>query len=188
MLWNDDYHHSAAVVLTGRAEAYYTDYVGAASEFVAAAKWGYLYQGQRYKWQKNRRGQPALDLPPEAFVSFIQNHDQVANSAAGLRCHALAAPGHFRALSALTILMPGTPMLFMGGTSDMNVPLLGGEQMYEALKSLGRPTELVVYPGQFHGFTRPSFIRDRYERWMGWWDKYLKAGTSAPAPPNKQAE
>lgn len=82
-----------------------------------------------------------------------------------------------------------TPMLFMGGTSDMNVPLLGGEQMYEALKSLGRPTELVVYPGQFHGFTRPSFIRDRYERWMAWWDKYLKAGAApATSTPNKQAE
>jgi len=67
-----------------------------------------------------------------------------------------------------------TPTLFMGGTSDMNVPILGGEQMYEALKSLGVPTELVVYPGQFHGFTRPSFIRDRYERWLAWWDKYLK--------------
>jgi len=75
-----------------------------------------------------------------------------------------------------------TPMLFMGGTSDMNVPVLGGEQMYEALKSLGRPTELVVYPGQFHGFARPSYIRDRYERWLGWWDKYLKpAQTAAPA-------
>jgi dipeptidyl aminopeptidase/acylaminoacyl peptidase len=74
-----------------------------------------------------------------------------------------------------------TPMLFMGGTSDMNVPLIGGEQMYEALKSLGRPTELVVYPGQFHGFTRPSYIRDRYERWLAWWDKYLKPPqTDAP--------
>ena len=82
-----------------------------------------------------------------------------------------------------------TPMLFMGGTSDMNVPLLGGEQMYEALKSLGRPTELVVYPGQFHGFTRPSYIKDRYERWMAWWDKYLKPGAQpAAAQPNKQAE
>jgi dipeptidyl aminopeptidase/acylaminoacyl peptidase len=77
-----------------------------------------------------------------------------------------------------------TPMLFMGGTSDMNVPLLGGEQMYEALKSLGRPTELVVYPGQFHGFTRPSYIRDRYERWLGWWDKYLKP--PAPAAETKK--
>lgn len=81
-----------------------------------------------------------------------------------------------------------TPMLFMGGTSDMNVPLLGGEQMYEALKSLGRPTELVVYPGQFHGFTRPSFIRDRYERWLAWWDNYLKAETKPAAQQNKQAE
>ncbi len=65
-----------------------------------------------------------------------------------------------------------TPMLFMGGTSDMNVPLLGGEQMYQALKSLGRPAELVVYPNQFHGFTRPSYIRDRYVRWLAWWNKY----------------
>jgi dipeptidyl aminopeptidase/acylaminoacyl peptidase len=65
-----------------------------------------------------------------------------------------------------------TPMLFMGGTSDMNVPLLGGEQMYQALKSLNRPAELVVYPNQFHGFTRPSYIRDRYERWLAWWNKY----------------
>jgi dipeptidyl aminopeptidase/acylaminoacyl peptidase len=71
-----------------------------------------------------------------------------------------------------------TPMLFMGGTSDMNVPLLGGEQMYQALRSLGRPTELIVYPGQFHGFTRPSYIRDRYDRWLAWYDKYLK-----PPPP-----
>ena len=75
----------------------------------------------------------------------------------------------------------------MGGTSDMNVPILGGEQMYQALKSLGVPTELVVYPGQFHGFTRPSFIRDRYERWLAWWDKYLKTPAPAAAQPNKQA-
>ncbi|HEY2684592.1 MAG TPA: S9 family peptidase [Steroidobacteraceae bacterium] len=74
-----------------------------------------------------------------------------------------------------------TPMLFMGGTSDMNVPILGGEQMYQALRSLGRPTELVVYPGEFHGFTRPSFIRDRYERWLAWWDKYLTPAAASPA-------
>jgi dipeptidyl aminopeptidase/acylaminoacyl peptidase len=77
-----------------------------------------------------------------------------------------------------------TPMLFMGGTSDMNVPILGGEQMYQALRSLGRPAELVVYPGQFHGFTRPSYIRDRYERWLAWWDKYLKP--PAPAAETKK--
>jgi dipeptidyl aminopeptidase/acylaminoacyl peptidase len=72
-----------------------------------------------------------------------------------------------------------TPTLYMGGTADMNVPILGGEQMYQALRSLGVPTELVVYPNQFHGFTRPSYIRDRYERWLAWWDKYLKPAPAA---------
>ena len=66
-----------------------------------------------------------------------------------------------------------TPTLFMGGDKDFNVPLMGGEQMYQALRSLNVPTELVVYPGQFHGFTRPSFIRDRYERYFAWYDKYV---------------
>jgi dipeptidyl aminopeptidase/acylaminoacyl peptidase len=66
-----------------------------------------------------------------------------------------------------------TPTLFMGGDKDMNVPINGGEQMYQALRSLDVPTELVIYPGQFHGFTRPSFIRDRYERYFAWYDKYL---------------
>ena len=79
-----------------------------------------------------------------------------------------------------------TPSMFMGGTNDMNVPLLGGEQMYEALKSLGVPTELVVYPGQFHGFTKPSYIKDRYEKWLAWWDKYLKPGQSASAQSDKK--
>lgn len=71
-----------------------------------------------------------------------------------------------------------TPTLFMGGDKDFNVPVTGGEQMYEALKSVGTPAELIVYPGEFHGFTRPSFIRDRYQRWFAWYDKYVKA----PAP------
>jgi dipeptidyl aminopeptidase/acylaminoacyl peptidase len=72
-----------------------------------------------------------------------------------------------------------TPTLFMGGTNDFNVPLEGGEQMYEALRSVGTPAELIVYPGQFHGFTRPSFIRDRYERWFHWYDQHLDI--AAPA-------
>ena len=68
-----------------------------------------------------------------------------------------------------------TPTLFMGGDKDMNVPINGGEQMYQALRSLDIPTELVIYPGQFHGFTRPSFIRDRYQRYLDWYGKYLMA-------------
>jgi dipeptidyl aminopeptidase/acylaminoacyl peptidase len=71
-----------------------------------------------------------------------------------------------------------TPTLFMGGQNDFNVPIIGGEQMYQALTTLGVATELVVYPGQNHGFTRTSFIRDRYERYLAWYDKYLKGPAS----------
>ena len=81
-----------------------------------------------------------------------------------------------------------TPTLFMGGADDRNVPIIGGEQMYQALKTLNVPTELVVYPGQNHGLTRVSFLRDRYERYVAWYDKYLKgsapAKSEAPARPN----
>jgi dipeptidyl aminopeptidase/acylaminoacyl peptidase len=72
-----------------------------------------------------------------------------------------------------------TPTLFLGGDRDFNVPLAGSEQMYEALRSVGTPTELVIYPGQTHIFTRPSFIRDRYQRWFNWYDHYLGIKTEA---------
>ena len=68
-----------------------------------------------------------------------------------------------------------TPTLFLGGEKDFNVPLVGGEQMYQALRSLGVDTELVIYPGQFHGLTVPSYRKDRLERYVAWYDKYLKA-------------
>lgn len=70
-----------------------------------------------------------------------------------------------------------TPTLFLGGEKDFNVPIAGSEQMYQALKSLGIDTQLVVYPGQFHGIVRPSFVRDRYERYLGWYDTYLRPTT-----------
>jgi maltooligosyltrehalose trehalohydrolase len=113
-LWNDDFHHSALVAVSGHDEAYYTDHPGTPQEFISAAKWGYLYQGQRYKWQKKRRGTPALDLPPTAFVHFLQNHDQIANSGRGYRLHQIASPGEMKAMTALLLLMPQTPMLFQG--------------------------------------------------------------------------
>ena len=62
----------------------------------------------------------------------------------------------------------------MVGENDFNVPSPGSEQMYQALRSLGTPTELIIYPGQFHGITVPSYLKDRFERYIGWFDKYLK--------------
>jgi dipeptidyl aminopeptidase/acylaminoacyl peptidase len=67
-----------------------------------------------------------------------------------------------------------TPTLFMGGEKDFNVPIAGGEQMYQALKSLGVDTQLVIYPGQFHGLTIPSYERDRLQRYLNWFNKYLQ--------------
>jgi dipeptidyl aminopeptidase/acylaminoacyl peptidase len=74
-----------------------------------------------------------------------------------------------------------TPTLFLGGERDFNVPVQGGQQMYQALRSLGIDTQLVIYPNEFHGITRPSYVRDRYERYLAWYDKYVKN----PQPPKK---
>lgn len=113
-LWNDDFHHASRVAATGHNEAYYSDYRGSAQEFVSAAKHGFLYQGQRSAWQSNPRGHPCLDLAPEQFVHYLENHDQVANSLRGQHVHQLAGPGRCKALTALLLLGPATPMLFQG--------------------------------------------------------------------------
>jgi maltooligosyltrehalose trehalohydrolase len=113
-LWNDDWHHSARVAATGRTEAYYGDYRGTAQEFVSMARHGFLYQGQYYSWQKKRRGTSSRDLDPRRLICYLENHDQVANSARGLRLPALTSPGRYRALTALLLLQPQTPMLFQG--------------------------------------------------------------------------
>ena len=123
-LWNDDFHHSAMVALTGRAEAYYSDTRGEPQEFISAAKYGYLFQGQQYSWQRKHRGSPAWGLPPSAFVCFTQNHDQVANSARGERGHQLTSPARWRAMTALLLLQPATPMLFQGQEFSASAPFL----------------------------------------------------------------
>ncbi len=74
-----------------------------------------------------------------------------------------------------------TPTLFLGGERDFNVPIQGGQQMYQALRSLGIDTQLVIYPNEFHGITRPSYVRDRYQRYLAWYDKYLKKGSASTA-------
>jgi maltooligosyltrehalose trehalohydrolase len=112
------------VAATGRAEAYYSDTRGEPQELVSAAKYGFLFQGQYYFWQRQRRGAPALELPPPAFIVFLQNHDQVANSMRGLRGHQLTSPSRWRALTALLLLMPGTPMLFQGQEFGASTPFL----------------------------------------------------------------
>ena len=113
-LWNDDFHHAATVAMTGRNEFYYSDYLGTPQELIAAVKWGYLFQGQWYGEQARHRGSSSLHVDAPAFVIFLQNHDQIANSARGHRVHQITTAGRYRAMTALMLLAPGTPMLFQG--------------------------------------------------------------------------
>lgn len=123
-LWNDDFHHSAMVAMTGRREAYYADYLGSPQELVSAIKRGTLFQGQYHSWRQRRWGTPALGIRYSTFVHYLQNHDQIANSGRGLRIHQVASPGVCRAMTALLLLGPETPMLFQGQEFAASSPFL----------------------------------------------------------------
>jgi maltooligosyltrehalose trehalohydrolase len=149
-LWNDDWHHTAMVALTGNREAYYTDYMGTPQEFISAAKYGYLFQGQPYVWQGAPRGYPTRGAAPEAFISFIENHDQVANTAFGERVRFLTSPGRYRAMTALLILGPWTPLLFQGGQFGATASFLyftdvGDDELKNAIRR-GRFKFLTQFP------------------------------------------
>jgi maltooligosyltrehalose trehalohydrolase len=123
-MWNDDFHHSAVVALTGRKEAYFGDYQGAPQEFISAAKYGFLYQGQALSWRKALRGSPTIGIAPEAFVCFIENHDQIANTGRGERVRFQASPARYRAMTALLLLGPWTPLLFQGEEFGASSPFI----------------------------------------------------------------
>lgn len=123
-LWNDDFHHTAVVALTGRREAYYSDHRGTPQELISAAKYGYLFQGQRYAWQRHGRGTRTDGLSPRTFVTFIENHDQVANGGDGTRLWSRTSPGRYRAMTALLLLIPATPLLFQGQEFGSSAPFL----------------------------------------------------------------
>lgn len=149
-VWNDDFHHAAVVALTGKREGYYTDYLGSSQEFISAAKYGYLFQGQPYFWRQGRRGTLTFGAKPEAFVSFIENHDQVANTAAGERLRFQTSPGRYRAMTGLLLLGPWTPLLFQGEEFGASTPFtfftdIGDAPMREAIRK-GRFESLARFP------------------------------------------
>jgi maltooligosyltrehalose trehalohydrolase len=123
-MWNDDFHHSAVVALTGREEAYYGDYRGAPQEFISAAKYGFLYQGQALSWRKALRGCSTFGIAQEAFVCFIENHDQIANTGLGERVRFQTSAALYRAMSALLLLGPWTPLLFQGEEFGASSPFM----------------------------------------------------------------
>src|SRR6266571_4890465 len=123
-MWNDDFHHSAVVALTGRNEAYFADYRGTPQEFISTAKYGFLYQGQARSWRKALRGTPTFAISPEVFVCFLENHDQIANTGPGQRLRFQTSPGRYRAMTAFLLLGPWTPLLFQGQEFGASSPFL----------------------------------------------------------------
>jgi malto-oligosyltrehalose trehalohydrolase len=114
--WNDDAHHCLHVLLTAEAHAYYTDYAGAPYALLGRSlAEGFAYQGETSPYLGTPRGQPSAQLPPSAFVNFLQNHDQIGNRARGERLSALVADeAALRAAAAVLLLAPAVPLLFMG--------------------------------------------------------------------------
>src|SRR5690606_29166721 len=102
-LWNDDFHHVSRIAATGNREGYYNDYHGSPQELISCIRLGYLFQGQWNPRQQHFRGTCTRKLAGARLVHYLQNHDQVANSAAGVRLHLLTSPGRDRALTALLL-------------------------------------------------------------------------------------
>ena len=112
--WNDDVHHVLHVGASGEANGYYGDYHGDTDKLGRALAEGFAFQGELMPYRGHERGEPSADLPPTAFVAFVQNHDQIGNRAFGDRLTAFAPAEAVRAAAAVYLLLPQIPMLFMG--------------------------------------------------------------------------
>ena len=123
-VWNDDFHHSARVALTGHAEAYYCDYRGTPQELVSAVKWGYLFQGQICKWQQKLRGTSHVRLAGPAVRDLSGKPRSGGQLGAGASSREPDQPGRYRAMAALWLLAPQTPMLFQGQELGSGRPFL----------------------------------------------------------------
>jgi maltooligosyltrehalose trehalohydrolase len=123
-VWADDFHHQLRRAFAGDSEGYYQDYTGGAEDLVRTLRQGWFYEGQESKNLGHARGTPAGDAAPWCFVHCIQNHDQVGNRAQGERLGQDVSPAAFRAMSALLLLSPYTPLLFMGQEWNASTPFI----------------------------------------------------------------
>lgn len=149
--WNDDIHHVLHVLLTGEKGGYYSDYSDDPMYYLGSCLTdGFAYQGQRSRYRDDQpRGEPSKHLPPSAFVSFLQNHDQIGNRAMGERIGALTRPEALRAATCLLLLAPEPPLLFMGQEWNSSQPFLFfcdfGPELAESVIN-GRREEFARFP------------------------------------------
>ncbi|KYF70782.1 malto-oligosyltrehalose trehalohydrolase [Sorangium cellulosum] len=121
-VWADDFHHELRVLFAGDRDGYFEDHRGTAEDIAATIRKGWLYEGQVSKHAGKPRGTPAEPVPPPCFVHCIQNHDQIGNRALGDRLGAAVSPAAFRTMSALLLITPYTPLLFMGQEWNARTP------------------------------------------------------------------
>ncbi|MDB5615643.1 MAG: treZ, partial [Devosia sp.] len=112
--WNDDLHHVLHVAATGETFGYYADYDEYTKKLARSLAQGFVFQGEQMPYSGKRRGKPSAELPPTAFISFIQNHDQIGNRALGDRMIAYRSETELKAIAAVCMIAPAIPMLFMG--------------------------------------------------------------------------
>jgi maltooligosyltrehalose trehalohydrolase len=124
--WNDDFHHALHALVSGERDGYYVDYTKRPLHcFARALAEGFVYQGEPSTFRGGAaRGEPSANLPPTAFVTFAQNHDQVGNRALGERIHRLAEPEALRTALTCMLLAPSSPLLFMGEEFEASAPFL----------------------------------------------------------------
>jgi maltooligosyltrehalose trehalohydrolase len=148
--WNDDFHHALHVLLTHETAGYYADYAdGSAGALARVLGEGFVYQGEVSRHRGGARGTPSTGLPPTAFVSFLQNHDQIGNRAFGERLTVLAEPQALRAAIALQLLCPQIPLVFMGEEAGAREPFLyftdHNSNLADAVRT-GRRREFAKFP------------------------------------------
>jgi maltooligosyltrehalose trehalohydrolase len=148
-MYNDDFQHAVRVAATGRNDFYYRDYLGTPQEIVSSLKYGFLYHGQRSAMRDKPYGTYNFDTPPQHFVHFLENHDQVANSAKGFRLTTLMCQARLRAITSLLLLGPQTPCLFQGqefGSSKPFMYFLGLDGEEGKIVAEGRKSTLTQFP------------------------------------------
>jgi maltooligosyltrehalose trehalohydrolase len=147
--WNDDFHHALHVALTGETIGYYDDFEdsGAPNVLARAVAEGFVLQGQRSRFRRRRHGAPSGQVPPERFVVYAQNHDQVGNRPRGERLSATLDMEHLRLAAAVVLMAPGIPLIFMGEEYAEPAPFPffvdhGHPELIEAVRT-GRARELM---------------------------------------------
>lgn len=160
--WADDMHHCLHVLLTGEQEGYYEDFQDPTNQLARCLSEGFAYQGEVSPHLGRTRGEPSADLPTTAFVVCLQNHDQIGNRAMGERLTTLADPAALEAATALLLLTPFVPLLFMGEEWGTHAPFLFFTSHNDDLAQLVRDGRRAEFKGfsAFQDETRRAAIPD----------------------------